>query len=236
MSELVRIDALRFAWPGQPLLLDIPALSIGAGEKVFLRGPSGSGKSTLLGLLGGVLDPGGGSIDILGQTLARLGRAGRDRFRGQHIGFIFQQFNLLPYLSLVENVLLPCRFSRQRAARAGASEAALREEAGRLLQALDLDLADLGRRAVSELSVGQQQRVAAARALIGRPELLIADEPTSALDADTRDRFIELLLAESARAGTAVLFVSHDAALEHHFDRALALDSVNRAGKQRAAA
>jgi putative ABC transport system ATP-binding protein len=235
MSDVVRIDALRFAWPGQRTLLDLPEFHVGTGERVFLRGPSGSGKSTLLGLLGGVLEPDAGRIEVLGQPLADLGRAGRDRFRGQHIGFIFQQFNLLPYLSLVENVLLPCRFSRARAARAGDSEAARRAEAERLLSALGLDLAELSGRAASALSVGQQQRVAAARALIGRPELVIADEPTSALDADTRDRFIELLLAESAHAGAAVLFVSHDAALERHFDRALALDAINRAAVRQAA-
>lgn len=235
MTHIVRIDALRFAWPGQSLLLDIPELSIAEGERVFLRGPSGSGKSTLLGLLGGVLDPTAGSIHVLGQPLAALGRAGRDRFRGHHVGFIFQQFNLLPYLSLVENVLLPCRFSSERALRAGSNEAARRDEAGRLLAALGLDVSALAGRSASELSVGQQQRVAAARALIGRPELVIADEPTSALDADTRDRFVELLLAECVRAGAAVLFVSHDAALQHHFDRALGLDEINRATTRAAA-
>lgn len=228
MTDIVRIDDMRFAWPGQAPLLDLPALRIAEGERVFLRGPSGSGKSTLLGLLGGVLDPGAGRIEVLGQSLADLGRAGRDRFRGRHVGFIFQQFNLLPYLSLIDNVLLPCRFSKARAARAGDNEAARRAEAARLLAALGLDPDEFSGRAASALSVGQQQRVAAARALIGRPELVIADEPTSALDADTRDRFIELLLAECARAGAAVLFVSHDASLEHHFDRALELTTLNR--------
>jgi putative ABC transport system ATP-binding protein len=231
MTTVVRIENLRFAWPRQALLLDLPEFSIGAGERVFLRGPSGSGKSTLLGLLGGVLEPTAGRIEVLGQDLSTLGRAGRDRFRGSHVGFIFQQFNLLPYLSLTENVLLPCRFSRQRAARAGAGEDARRAEARRLLTALGLDVDDLAARPVSELSVGQQQRVAAARALIGRPELVIADEPTSALDADARDRFIELLLAEGTRAGAAVLFVSHDAALERHFDRGLSLPAINRAAR-----
>ncbi|HRQ64768.1 MAG TPA: ATP-binding cassette domain-containing protein [Xanthomonadaceae bacterium] len=235
MAEVARIENLRFAWPRQALLLDLPELVLGAGERVFLRGPSGSGKSTLLGLLGGVLDPDEGRIVVLGQDLAALGRAGRDRFRGSHVGFIFQQFNLLPYLSLLENVLLPCRFSPERAARAGASEAERRAEARRLLDSLGLDVDELAGRPANELSVGQQQRVAAARALIGKPEMVIADEPTSALDADTRDGFIELLLAESARAGAAVLFVSHDAALERHFDRALSLDVINRAAHRKAA-
>jgi putative ABC transport system ATP-binding protein len=227
-TPVVLIDQLRFAWPRQPLLLDIEALRLEAGERLFLEGPSGTGKSTLLGLLGGVLVPQSGRLQILGEDLARLRAARRDRFRADHVGFIFQQFNLVPYLGLVENVTLGCRFSPRRRERLG-DAAAIAAEAERLLKALGLDLVELRHRPVTELSVGQQQRVAAARALIGAPELVIADEPTSALDARTRGAFIELLFAEVERAGSALVFVSHDPALAALFPRSLQLTTINRA-------
>ncbi len=227
-APVVLIDRLRFAWPRQPVLLDIEALRLDAGERLFLEGPSGTGKSTLLGLLGGVLVPQSGRLQILGEDLAQLRPARRDRFRADHVGFIFQQFNLVPYLGLVENVTLGCRFSPRRRGRLG-DGAAIAAEAERLLRALGLDLVELRGRPVTELSVGQQQRVAAARALIGAPVLVIADEPTSALDARPRGAFIELLFAEVARAGSALVFVSHDPALAALFPRSLALSAVNRA-------
>ncbi|MCE1172824.1 ABC transporter ATP-binding protein [Azovibrio restrictus] len=223
----ILLEQLRFRWQRQaPLCLDIPALDIQAGERVFLYGPSGSGKSTLLGLLGAVHQPESGRIEVLGQDLARLSGSGRDRFRVDHIGFIFQQFNLIPYLPVLDNVLLPCRFSARRRARAGQDHG--RQEARRLLEALGLEGEQLGRQA-SQLSVGQQQRVAAARALIGSPELIIADEPTSALDADRQDDFLELLLQECAAQGTTLLFVSHDHRLAPHFTRELSLVQLNGA-------
>jgi putative ABC transport system ATP-binding protein len=231
-EPVIAIDAVRFGWPRQPLLIDIAALAVARGERVFLEGPSGSGKSTLLGLLGGVLVPQSGRLRVLGHDLAAMRASARDRFRADHIGFIFQQFNLVPYLGLVENVTLGCRFSRTRRDRIGSREA-IAAEARRLLRALDLDVARLGARPVTELSVGQQQRVAAARALIGAPELVIADEPTSALDANTRAAFIKLLFAECARSGSALVFVSHDPALAPLFPRSLQLAAINRAAASR---
>ncbi len=228
-TATVAIDDLRYAWPGQPTLIDIPHLAIAAGERVFLEGPSGSGKSTLLGLLGGVLLPDSGRLAVLGTEPARLRAGARDHFRADHIGFIFQQFNLVPYLGLVENVTLGCRFSRRRRERLGDR---VQGEAERLLGALGLDVERLRHHAVTELSVGQQQRVAAARALIGAPELVIADEPTSALDANARAAFIELLFGECERAGNTLVFVSHDPALARLFPRSLRLTEVNRASRQ----
>lgn len=208
-------------------MLNIPALSVGQGESLFLRGPSGSGKSTLLGLIGAVLTPDAGHIRVLGQDLGGMGGAARDRFRADHLGVIFQLFNLLPYLSVLENVMLPCHFSTLRRQRTLARAGSLDEEALRLLEHLQLADPQLLRRPVSQLSVGQQQRVAAARALIGSPEILVADEPTSALDADARDAFIDLLLQEAGRAGSSLLFVSHDAALAPHFEHRLDLTDIN---------
>jgi len=219
---------LTYRWPRQAALcLDIPHLAIAAGERVFLHGPSGGGKSTLLAVLGGVTLPTSGTVTLLGERIDRLSSRARDRFRADHIGFIFQQFNLLPWLSALDNVLLPCTFSAQRNARAGATH----DTAAQLLGHLDL-APDLWQRPAAELSVGQQQRVAAARALIGKPEIVLADEPTSALDAPRQQRFIDLLLAETRAAGAALLFVSHDERLAAHFDRRVALAEVNRAAQE----
>ncbi|MEW6163914.1 MAG: ABC transporter ATP-binding protein [Pseudomonadota bacterium] len=231
VSAAIAIADLTFRWPGQAApCLDTPCFAIAAGERVFLHGPSGGGKSTLLGVLGGVAAPERGRVELLGTDLVALSSRARDAFRADHIGFIFQQFNLLPWLSALDNALLPCTFSARRRARAGNPRA----EAERLLTRLDL-VPSLWSKPAAELSVGQQQRVAAARALIGKPEILIADEPTSALDAPRQQAFIDLLLAESAAAGAALLFVSHDARLAAHFDRAVALADINRAPAEAAA-
>lgn len=221
-APAIAIRDLTFRWPatraGEGFALALPALTVNPESSLFLHGPSGSGKSTLLNLIGGVLTPQSGHIELLGQPFSALPAARRDAFRADHLGFIFQQFNLIPYLSVLDNVLLPCRFSARRARRAGAPAA----EARRLLAALDLEAALLDRPAAA-LSVGQQQRVAAARALIGQPEILIADEPTSALDAERQRAFVALLLSEAKRAGSAVIFVSHDVRLAEQFDHRLAL-------------
>lgn len=230
--SILEINNLQFRWKPDPALcLDVPAFSMAEGERVFLHGASGSGKSTLLGLLGGVLLLEQGSLRILDTGLDKLSARERDRFRVDHIGFIFQQFNLIPHLSMLDNVLLPCRFSARRRDRASVSGLPLAEEAIRLLKDLNLDPV-LQRRPVTELSVGQQQRVAAARALIGRPEIVIADEPTSALDAEHQHDFLNLLLKECSLSQASVIFVSHDRRLVSHFDRAVALDDINRAVPQ----
>jgi putative ABC transport system ATP-binding protein len=226
-QPVVDLSRVRFAWtPAAAPVVEIDAFRVARGERVFLRGPSGSGKSTLLSILAGVVIPQQGSVHILGRDIAALGGADRDRFRADHIGFIFQMFNLIPYLSVVENVMLPCGFSARRRQRAGGGE---QTEALRLLEHLDMGGADLLRRPVTDLSVGQQQRVAAARALIGAPELVIADEPTSALDADRRAAFIELLFGECSREQAALIFVSHDASLSAAFDRSIEFAEINRA-------
>ena len=232
-SPLLRVENLRYRWNrSQAPCVEIEHLDVAAGERIFVHGPSGSGKSTLLGLLGGVLVGEQGSvtvsIDSQPTDLGALSRAQRDRFRVDHIGFVFQQFNLIPYLSVLDNVLLPCRFSVRRRLQAGTDMAA---DALRLLH--ELDLSDtLMARPVTQLSVGQQQRVAVARALIGRPEIVIADEPTSALDAERQDRFLDLLLKECAASNASLIFVSHDRRLAAHFTREVALHEINRAAAE----
>ena len=214
-------------------------LTVEKGEMVALLGPSGSGKSTLLrhlsGLITGDKTP-ESHVELLGNTVQRAGRLASDiRKSRAQTGYIFQQFNLLPFLSVQENVELPCRFSRSRTERATQRHGSVSQAAATLLAHLGLkDSALLSRRA-DTLSIGQQQRVAAARALIGQPELVIADEPTSALDADTREAFIRLLFDECRSAGSSLLFVSHDQSLAPLFDRDLSLAELNRAATPREA-
>lgn len=222
-APAVSLEDVRFAYVRGTTVLHVPELKVARGERVFIYGPSGSGKTTLLGLVAGVLRADSGAVRVLGTDLATLSNRRRDALRAAHIGYIFQLFNLIPYLSVQENIVLPCQVSRERRARLGKEtpEAAAR----RLAASLSLDaLMDEG---VTRLSVGQQQRVAAARALIGAPELVIADEPTSALDSDRREVFLQLLFERCAEAGSTLLFVSHDRQLEHLFDRALSLSEFN---------
>lgn len=231
MVQSVDLTDVKFQWRSDlPVVLDIPAFSIGAGERVFVGGPSGSGKTTLLNLLGGVALPQAGSVSVGDTRLDGLSAPARDKFRADHIGFIFQSFNLVPYLSLTENVTLPCRFSKIRRNRATERSGSVVDDARRLLSHMGLDVDSLSGRPVTDLSIGQQQRVAAARALVGAPVLLIADEPTSSLDEDTRKVFLDLLFDEIDADGQTMIFVSHDRRMESLFDRYIALSDVNRAG------
>lgn len=218
--QALHLSNLSFRWDQTQPPISYPDMTLSSGEHLFLRGPSGSGKSTLLSLLGGLIVPATGELTLLGTELASLTNGQRDRFRADHMGVIFQQFNLVPYLTTLDNVMLPCRLSRKRRSRALPTP---REEAESLLTALGIPQNHWHRR-VTGLSVGQQQRVAAARALTGAPELILADEPTSALDSDNRDRFIELLLGLAAEKRSSVVFVSHDQSLAERFDHQLALE------------
>lgn len=223
-ENLLTLNQIEYRWPGQvEPVLQIEKLILQRRKSMFLYGPSGSGKSTLLALIGGLIRPDRGSIRFLGKDLAGLSGSARDRFRAEHLGVIFQQFNLLPWLDVRANVALPCRFSKPRARRAGGIDAAVTS----LLEAMDLE-PELWDKRAHTLSVGQQQRVAAARALIGKPELILADEPTSALDSDRRQAFLDLLFAQAEAAGSAILFVSHDRELANRFDRQLSLPEINR--------
>jgi putative ABC transport system ATP-binding protein len=217
---------VRYTWPGSsPFTLSIEDFALARGEKLLLLGPSGSGKSTFLSLLAGIVVPDKGRIDVLETDMAQLSGSSRDRFRVEHFGIIFQMFNLLPYASLVDNVLLPLRFSRTRRDRA-LFQGTLDEVAARLLAALGLDETVIATARAANLSVGQQQRVAAARALIGSPQIIVADEPTSALDRNTEGAFLKLLFTQSTAAGASVIMVSHDEGLARYFDRVVRLDDI----------
>ena len=220
-SRAIDIQKLHYAWPGQRELLSINSLQIAPGSTILLQGPSGSGKTTLLSLITGVLTPSQGEIRVLGVDLAALSAAGRDAFRGESMGIIFQLFNLLPFLTVLDNVILPLRlFSKRRGAIN--TPDLMRNEAVRLITALGLDEALLARQS-HQLSVGQQQRVAAARALIGKPPLIIADEPTSALDETTQAEFLSLLIAQVRQTQATLFMVSHDSRLVPQFDHVVRL-------------
>jgi putative ABC transport system ATP-binding protein len=227
MSQtVIDIRNLLFQWPGREgFRLSIPNFQVDRGERVFLQGASGSGKSTLLSLLGGVLVPQQGRLQVLDTDLTRMTSSERDRFRVDHVGLLFQQFNLVPYLSVRENVILPCRFSQRRRGRALESADSLELSADRLLGQLGLD-STYAQQRVTSLSVGQQQRVAAARSLMGHPDLIIADEPTSALDADRQSEFLNVLLGRCNEEGVTLIFVSHDRRLAHHFNRSINLSEL----------
>lgn len=222
--DAVKIKDLFFVYPGKArnAVLAIPEWHIAKGDRVFLKGPSGSGKSTLLNLLAGILVPTKGTIEILGQNLGILSARKRDRFRAAHIGIVFQQFNLIHYLSVLDNIRLAAHFGKR-------DRTEFDLTALRLFAALGLDNTLITKKA-SDLSVGQQQRVAIARALINAPEILIVDEPTSALDSDSRDAFMKVLLEISRIQGNTLIFVSHDTALTHHFHHAVNLTEINQAG------
>ncbi|MEP2530068.1 ATP-binding cassette domain-containing protein [Shimia sp.] len=224
--SLIALRYLRFSWPGvaKPVL-DIEKFDLRAGEKVMLRGPSGCGKSTLLSAIAGVIDVPKSSVQVAGVDVGGLSGSARDRFRVDHLGIIFQVFNLLPWLSVIDNVVLPCRFSERRRENTGGDPV---DTAARLLGDLGLMDPRMLKGPASALSIGQQQRVAAARALIGAPEIILADEPTSALDEDAKDAFVDLLLRECEGAGSSLLFVSHDRSLEKQFDRTEELGNLNR--------
>lgn len=224
-SPAIEFHDVAFGWSPQAPVLRIPQLTADSGKSVFIRGASGSGKSTLLGLIAGVLTPNTGSLHVLGEDMTRLSPLQRDKLRANHMGVIFQMFNLLPYLSVGENILLPCRFSRERRSRIGQSSGEIEAEGQRLANRLGLDSTQLWNRRAADLSVGQQQRVAAARALIGRPELIIADEPTSSLDARACHAFITLLMEETTAARATLIMVSHDERLASHFDIVLDMET-----------
>jgi putative ABC transport system ATP-binding protein len=234
-ADVIELSGARFSWRAAAApVVAIDSLRVARGERLMLRGPSGSGKSTLLSLLAGILAAQSGSVRVLGHELGALTGAARDRFRADHIGVIFQMFNLIPYLSVQENVCLPCAFSSRRRERCERSGGSVVEAAARLLGHLDIGDDEMLRRHAAGLSIGEQQRVAAARALMGAPEIVLADEPTSSLDSDRRAAFLELLFRECARERTTLIFVTHDEMLAPRFDRAVEFGELNRgAGEAR---
>ena len=219
----IELMNVRFHYPEQPrqAVLNIPFWSLPSGEQVFVHGPSGGGKSTLLNLLSGLLIPNEGQVDILGRRLDQMTSRKRDRFRAMHIGYVFQQFNLIPYLNAFDNTLLARQFSQRR------KKQVQNDEIKELFKSLNIAENDWHKPA-RNLSIGQQQRVAIARALINKPQLLIADEPTSSLDSINRDAFMALLMSTVTDNDITLVFVSHDLSLSRYFNRVESLSEINR--------
>lgn len=219
----IDLSNVRFHYPGRltSTVLNIPSWSLSTGERAFVYGPSGCGKSTLLNLLSGLQAATEGQINILGQRLDQMSARQRDKFRADHIGYVFQQFNLIPYLNALDNILLASHFSKHQ------NKSQLQEEIKGLLSVLNIAERDW-QAPTRNLSIGQQQRVAIARALINKPQLLIADEPTSSLDQTNRDAFMTQLMSMVAEHNITLLFVSHDMSLAEHFNRVEALADINR--------
>jgi putative ABC transport system ATP-binding protein len=224
----VLVEALLFSYVANKPIIDIKKWQLGKSEQVFLYGPSGCGKSTLLNLLSGILSPQKGKVSVLGTDITSLKTSKRDRFRAQHIGVVFQQFNLVPYLSVLDNIQLAMHFANDDSAKTGAAkkEPTTQQRIISMLQALQLPK-DCIQQKASELSVGQQQRVAIARALINKPDVLIVDEPTSALDASAKDAFMQVLTETAISSNAALIFVSHDQSLARHFKRVESLTDIN---------
>jgi putative ABC transport system ATP-binding protein len=219
----INVEKLRFSYAkqqqGPSADLEIEKWQVSAGQHVFLRGESGSGKSTLLNLLAGILSPDSGTISLLDEPFSTLSSRKRDAFRAKHIGVVYQQFNLIPFVSVLKNVQLAAHFGKTKTSDVG-------KFLSDLLPRLELPIECMHKKA-SQLSVGQQQRVAIARALVNNTDILLVDEPTSALDANARDAFMQVLIELCKQYGTTLLFVSHDAYLQSYFEHVIDMKALN---------
>lgn len=221
-APAIALSQVDFVWPGRAFRLSVDSFRAAKGSSTLLLGESGSGKSTLLSLICGINVPDSGSVSVMGTEISGLSGRERDRFRADTIGIVFQMFNLLPYANALDNIIVPLSFSQPRRARAGSP----RTEALRLAQALGLDDKLVSQGPSNALSVGQQQRVAAARAMIGNPPILVADEPTSALDSSNSEEFLDVILGQVKERGTTLLMVSHDERIGDRFDHVLRLEEI----------
>ena len=210
----VTIENLEFEYGPGRFRLCIPDLQIEAGTRMAFVGPSGSGKTTLLRLLAGIVTPQSGTVTVGEVPVNELADAGRRAFRIRHIGFVFQDFRLVEHLDVRENILLPYRLNDALPVY-DSIESQVKQQAERL------DLADKLDSPVDELSQGEQQRVAICRALLPRPDLLLADEPTGNLDPKNKDRILDQLFQQVESAEATLVMVTHDHALLDRFDRVI---------------
>ena len=221
-DSIVKIESLRFQWSkNSNFKIFVPKLEVGRGKKVLFLGESGSGKTTLLSLICGFLEPLSGSISINDKIISDLTSTNKDAYRSDNIGIIFQQFNLLPYANVIDNIILPLYFSKQRSKKVENKINA----AMNLCNQLRLPESILNQKA-SNLSVGQQQRVAVARALIGSPSIIVADEPTSSLDTEAQELFLDLMFDQISKNSSTLLMVSHDKSLTNYFDQVIDINEI----------
>ena len=221
-DSIVKIESLRFQWSkNNNFKIFVPKLEVGRGKKVLFLGESGSGKTTLLSLICGFLEPLSGSISINDKIISDLTSTNKDAYRSDNIGIIFQQFNLLPYANVIDNIILPLYFSKQRSKKVDNKINAAMD----LCDQLRLPESILNQKA-SNLSVGQQQRVAVARALIGSPSIIVADEPTSSLDTEAQELFLDLMFDQISKNSSTLLMVSHDKSLTNYFDQVIDINEI----------
>ena len=221
-DSIVKIESLRFQWSkNNNFKIFVPKLEVGRGKKVLFLGESGSGKTTLLSLICGFLEPLSGSISINDKIISDLTSTNKDAYRSDNIGIIFQQFNLLPYANVIDNIILPLYFSKQRSKKVENKI----NSAMNLCDQLRLPKSILNQKA-SNLSVGQQQRVAVARALIGSPSIIVADEPTSSLDTEAQELFLDLMFDQISKNSSTLLMVSHDKSLTNYFDQVIDINEI----------
>ena len=224
MNNIININSCIFKYQNtNKTVINIKDMHIQKGEHVFIMGKSGSGKSTLLNLLSGVLEPQEGSIEILGVDITKLSSSQKDKFRANNLGIIFQELNLLPYLSVKENISLASQFSKEKSNNIKNID----NEIDFLLNKLEIPK-EYKNKKTMDLSVGEKQRVAVARALIGKAKIIIADEPTSALDDDIKKKFIELLVKQANEYNSTLIFVSHDKSLSSYFSQVYNFDDINK--------
>lgn len=214
---MIAIENLEFAWPGSDFCLAIESLRIAPGEKLAVIGPSGSGKTTLLNLLAGIETADQGSVSVLNTELKMLSDRERRDFRSSNIGFVFQQFELLEYLSVKKNIELPFLINQTLAAER--FRLANREAVSQL--AASMGIANKLLRYPGKLSQGEKQRVAICRALVTQPKLILADEPTGNLDPSNKHRTLELLFEQAEQSGQTLIVVTHDMSIVDGFDRAI---------------
>ncbi len=220
-TEVLAVRDLEFGYPVGGFRLRVPELQVAAGESVALVGPSGCGKTTLINLLAGIEEPAAGVVEVAGLDMAQLAPEDRQDLRILKVGLVFQEFELLEYLEVLDNVLLPYRLTSLLEIDDG-----VRERARVLLS--DLGLEDKMRRYPNQLSQGERQRVALCRALVTNPAVVLGDEPTGNLDPGNRDRVIDALLDYGRRTGAPVVVVTHDHELLPRFDRVVEVAESRR--------
>ena len=221
---MIAIRDLQFSWPFGDFKLQIPLLDVAPSSAVAVTGPSGSGKTTLLNIIAGILPATDGSVVVADRELSKLTANRRRAFRLNTIGLVFQSFELIDYLNVLDNVLLPARISP-----ALELTSVLRNRARDLLTQVGLNQA--GHRSVTRLSQGERQRVSICRALLTDPSLLLADEPTGNLDPESTQQIVELLIRHVRDSGATLLMVSHDNSLLSRFDRTINFSSLCVSGR-----
>jgi putative ABC transport system ATP-binding protein len=217
---MIRIKNLDFGYPRSPFRLRITDAHVAEGEKLCITGPSGSGKTTLVNIISGILKPASGTVEVAGREISRKNDRHNREFRLTNIGFIFQNFELLDYLSVEGNILLAYAIGRKMKV-----DAALRERLAEVTERMGI--ADKRRAFPKHLSQGEKQRVAICRAVIANPRIIVADEPTANLDVENRTRVMDLIGEVLDRNRSTFLMVTHDPALYGFFDRRLDLGEAS---------